>query len=246
MKLDVYTDGSCTYNGQKNAKASYAYYFPDHKEHSGAGRVPDDHPQTNNRGELMAILEAIKKVEQVFPASEIELQIYTDSQYCKNCLTIWYPKWVSNGWKTATGAPVVNRELVEDITNRFLLLQSYKITYVRAHTGGDDEMSRNNHIVDRMAVEVIDPPKKETIERVKKIPGPLQLLGPPVSEASLCSWIQANQKELDSAFLKTALLSAYTKTMRKNGYEVVKQKLHRTNEYRLSIGTHLTESQEEE
>jgi len=100
--------------------------------------------------------------------------------------------------------------------------------------------------VDRMAVEVIDPPKKETIERVKKIPGPLQLLGPPVSESSLCSWIQANQKELDSAFLKTALLSAYTKTMRKNGYEVVKQKLHRTNEYRLSIGTHLTESQEEE
>jgi ribonuclease HI len=246
MKVDVYTDGSCTYNGQKNAKASYAYYFPEYKEHSGAGRVPDDHPQTNNRGELMGILEAVKKVEQVFPASDIELQIYTDSQYCKNCLTIWYPKWVSNGWKTATGAPVVNRELVEDITNRFLSLQSYKITYVRAHTGGDDEMSKNNHIVDRMAVEVIDPPKKEVIERVKKIPGPLQLLGPPVSETSLYGWIQANQNQLDSGFLKTALISAYTKTMKKNGYDVVKQKLHRTNEYRLSIGTHLTESQQEE
>ena len=246
MKVEVYTDGACTNNGQKNAKASYAYYFPHHKEHSGSGRVSDDQPQTNNRGELTAILECIKKVEQVFPASEIELQIYTDSQYCKNCLTIWYPKWVSNGWKTATGAPVVNRKLVEDITNRFLMLQSYKITYVRAHTGGDDEMSKNNHIVDRMAAEVIDPPKKETIERVKKIPGPLQLLGPPVSEASLCSWIQANQNELDSGFLKAALISAYMKSMRKNGYEVVRQKLHRTNEYRLSIGTHLTEPQEEE
>lgn len=244
MKVDVYTDGACTHNGQKDARSSYAYYFPDHKEHSGSGRVPDDQLQTNNRGELMAILEAIRKVERVFPAGEIELHIYTDSQYCKNSLTIWYPRWVSNGWKNATGAPILNRDLIENILNAFLLLQSHTITYVRAHTNGGDEMSKNNDIVDRMAVDVLNPQKKETPERVKKIPGPLQLLGPPVSEASLVAWIRANQHELDTEFLKTALLSAYTKTMRKNGYEVVKQKLHRTNDYRLSIGTHLTEAEE--
>ena len=245
MKVDVYTDGACTHNGQKDARASYAYYFPLHKQHSGASRVPDDQPQTNNRGELLAILEAVKKAEAVFPASEIDLHIYTDSQYSKNCLTIWYPSWVAKGWKTAVGGPVLNRDLIENIVNRFLSFHSHTITYVRAHTGGGDELSQNNHIVDRMAVEVLDPPKKVE-ERAKKVEGPLQLMGPPISENELVSWVRANMDTLDATALKNALLSAYTKTMKKNGYDVVKQRLHRTYSYRLTAGTHLTEANEEE
>ena len=245
MKVEVYTDGGCTHNGQKNAKASYAFYFPNHREHSHAFRVPEGQPQTNNRGELLAILEAIKKAEAVFPALEIDLQIFTDSEYSKNCLTIWLSKWIANQWKTTVGKPVINRDLIEEITNRLISFKSYQFTHVRAHTGGDDEMSKNNHIVDRMAAEILNPSPVETPERVKKIPGPLQLMGPPVSEMSLYSWIRENTGQLDESALKVALLSAYSKTMRKNGYEVVKQKLHRTNEYRLSIGTHLTEQHED-
>ena len=243
MKIDVYTDGACTYNGQKDARASYAYYFPEHKEHSFAARVPDDQPQTNNRGELLAILEAVTKVQQVFPAGDVQLHIYSDSQYCKNCLTVWYPNWVAKGWKTTVGGPVLNRDLIEGIMNRFIAFDSYSITYVRAHTGGSDEMSCNNHIVDRMAVEVLDPPTPKA-ERAKNIPGPLQLMGPPVSENELVSWIKANTDKLDTTDFKNALLSAYTKTMRKNGYNVEKQKLHRTNSYRLTAGTHLTPIEE--
>ena len=244
MKVEVYTDGACTYNGQKDARASYAYYFPEHKEHSSASRVPEDQPQTNNRGELLAILEAVKKAQQVFPANDVQLHIYSDSQYCKNCLTIWYPNWVAKGWKTTTGSPVINRDLIENIMDRFIQFDSYTITYVRAHTGGSDELSKNNHIVDRMAVEVLEP-KAEPVERAKKVSGPLQLMGPPVSENELVSWIRENQDKLNQTDLKNALLSAYTRTMRKNGYSVEKQKLHRTNSYRLTAGTHLTKDDEE-
>jgi ribonuclease HI len=243
MKVDVYTDGACTYNGQKDARASYAYYFPEHKEHSSAARVPDAQPQTNNRGELLAILEATKKAQQVFPVSDVQFHIYSDSQYCKNCLTIWYSNWVAKGWKTTTGTPVINRDLIEDIMNRFIEFDSYTITYVRAHTGGSDDMSKNNHIVDRMAVEVLEPPVAP-VERAKKVEGPLQLMGPPVSENELVSWIKANTDKLDAIDFKNALLSSYTKTMKKNGYNVEKQKLHRTNSYRLTAGTHLTKNED--
>ena len=245
MKLEVYTDGACTHNGQKDARASYAYYFPQYKEHSGAGRVPDDQTQTNNRGELLAILEAVKKAQQVFPAGEVQLHIYSDSQYSKNCLTVWYSNWVAKGWKTAVGGPVLNRDLIEEIMNRFIAFDSYTITYVRAHTGGSDEMSKNNDIVDRMAVEVLNPTAPHP-QRAKTVAGPLQLMGPPVSENELVSWIKGNTDKLNPTDFKNALLSAYTKCMKKNGYTVEKQKLHRTNSYRLTAGTHLTTIKEEE
>jgi hypothetical protein len=73
-----------------------------------------------------------------------------------------------------------------------------------------------------------------------EVNGPLQMMGPPVSETQLYNWCMANLKELDPVILRTSIISAYTKSMKKNGYEVTKQKLHRTNEYRLIAGNHLT------
>jgi ribonuclease HI len=32
MKIEVYTDGACSKNGKSGAKASWAFYFPDHKD----------------------------------------------------------------------------------------------------------------------------------------------------------------------------------------------------------------------
>ena len=249
MKVDVYTDGACNHNGKKNAQASYAYYFPDHKALSFAARVPDDQPQTNNRGELTGILEAVKKAQTSFPAEEIELHIYTDSEYSKNCLTKWLTGWIAKGWKTSTGTNVINRDLIENISGRFLMFQSYTITHVRAHTGGDDEQSRNNHIVDRMAARVLNPEEEVKIINVpsvgcSSVKGPLQVMGPAVTETELFSWCMENLKELDDSALKSAILTAYTKTMKKNGYDVIKQKLHRTTEYRLN-NTNLTIEKEE-
>jgi len=240
MKIEVYTDGGCTYNGQVDAKASYGYYFPNHKELSFAARVPDEQSQTNNRGELLAILEAVKKTQASFPASEVNLSIYTDSEYAKNCLTKWLPGWVARGWKTATGSVVINRDLIEDITNIIVCFDSYTIIHVRAHTGGDDEFSRNNHIVDRMVANVIRPEQAKVIQPLAQVKGPLQLMGPPISETHLYNWCMSNLNELDSEAMRIAIITAYTKTMKKNGYDVVRHRLHRSVEYRLTSGNHLT------
>lgn len=240
MKVAVYTDGACTHNGKPGAKASWAYYFPEHPGSSEADRVPSDQPQTNNRGELLAILRAIEKVIQTFSATEVDLYIYTDSEYSRNCLTSWVPGWIKKGWITASGTPVLNKDLIQLISGQLLKFNSYCITHVKAHTGGDDEFSKNNAIVDRMAVNVINPTEPAVVP-IKGIDGcPLQMMGPPVSETALVAWCRAHLDLLDKEALDSALVSALNKTYAKNGCTIKKQKLHRTSQYRLIASTHIT------
>jgi ribonuclease HI len=65
------------------------------------------HPATtNNRMELLAAIQALKALKQ---PCRVELQ--TDSIYVKQGVTEWLPKWVANGWRTASGKPVLNQDL---------------------------------------------------------------------------------------------------------------------------------------
>jgi ribonuclease HI len=195
---------------------------------------------------LLGILEGVKKAESSFPSQDIDIHIFTDSEYAKNCLTKWLPGWIAKGWKTSTGQPVMNRDLIEDISNHLLQFKSHLFTHVRAHTGGDDEYSKNNDIVDKMVGKVIRPHTESTPVPSVNVKGPLQLMGPPVSESQIYTWCMANLHELDSDALRVSIMAAYAKTMRKNGYEVKKHSLHRTNEYRLIAATNLTATHKEE
>jgi ribonuclease HI len=238
MKIALYTDGACTNNGKPGAKASYAYYLPDYKELSDSGRIPDDQSQTNNRGELSGILHGINKVLASFPACDVDLYVYTDSDYSKNCLTKWVSGWIKNKWMTSGNKPVANRDLIEEISGKLVVFNSYCITWIPAHTGGSDEHSKNNEIVDRLATEVLEGPKEKVV--IVKTEGcPLQLMGPPIEEKELVKWCLANLEKIDSDALNSALLSAYGKTCKKNGTEIVKEKLHRTNRYRLIASSHI-------
>jgi len=246
--IRVFTDGACEGNGKKGAKASYACWFPEHKELSVANRVPEEDGQTNQRGEMLAIAEAVKITQEKFTPSDIDFEIYTDSMYCKDCLTKWLPGWLKNDWKTGKGEPVKHRDLIEETSRRFTKFKSYKITHVAAHTGGDDDFSKNNEIVDKMAVRVLHPEAAEekvilTTNTVGPLPGcPLQLMGPPISEKLIIEWCKTNLDKFDSSALNAALMSALSKTVKKNGFEVVKQKLHKTSQYRLVSANHLIAS----
>lgn len=243
MKVRVFTDGACSKNGQQGAKASYAYYFPDYTEYSKADRVPETQSQTNQRGELLAIAEAVKTIQSKFPVEEIDVHIYTDSMYSKNCLTQWVIGWVQNNWKTSQGNSVVHRDIIEETTKLLPKFKSYTISYVAAHTGKDDELSRCNEIVDRMAVAVLNP-EAATVKIIhtnqeKPIEGfPVELMGPPVNLNIILRWCKDNLDKLDEDAVNTALLSAVTKTLKKKGFELEKQRLHRSCQYRL-ISSHL-------
>lgn len=252
MNIKVFTDGACSKNGQETAKASYAFWIPEHKQLSKADRVPDDQPQTNNRGELLAIYEAVKCVYEKFPAEQVDLHVYTDSMYAKNCLTVWLPGFIERNWKTtgykgsSGGNDVKNRDIIEETTKLFPKFKSYILTYVPAHTGGDDELSKNNEIVDRMAVAVLNP-EVATVKIVhtntqKPIEGfPVEIMGAPVAEGVLIQWCRNHLDKLDEDLLNVALLQVAVKTLKKNGFNLEKHRLHRSAVYRLTANNLIAE-----
>jgi hypothetical protein len=68
---------------------------------------------------------------------------------------------------------------------------------------------------------------------------PLELMGPPIDETLLASWVLNNSDKLDQECVKAALLTALSKTLKKKGFELVRQRLHRRVQYRLKTDTGL-------
>jgi ribonuclease HI len=244
MKVVVFTDGACTNNGKSKARAAWAVWFPDNESISVADFVPAEENQTNQRAELTAIRNAVKIVEKNF-SSDTDLQLFTDSQYSKDCLTKWLPAWVANGWKTKQGKEVCHKDLIEETSNILSMFKSYLITHVEAHTGGVDYNSRNNAIADKMATKVLCPDEEVRVISNKEAPIeglPISLMGPPVSDSTLVEWCRSNLTLLDPQALNSALISALSKTVKKKGFDLVKQKLHRTTNYRLVASNLITET----
>jgi ribonuclease HI len=86
--VEIFTDGSCQPNPGAGGWAALLRYGDVEKELSGFQPVA-----TNNQMELFA---AIMALEALFRPCDVNL--YTDSQYVKNGITEWLPKWRNNGW----------------------------------------------------------------------------------------------------------------------------------------------------
>ena len=87
---------------------------------------------TNNIAELTALEELLSTLDPGTP-----LEVRMDSQYAMNAVTKWLPGWRRKGWKTASGSPVANRDLVVRI-DALLTGRDVKFVYVPAHqTDGD-------------------------------------------------------------------------------------------------------------
>ncbi|MFI0239937.1 ribonuclease H [Streptomyces sp. NPDC016845] len=97
---------------------------------------------TNNVAELTALERLLTTVGR-----EVELEVRMDSQYAMKAVTTWLPGWKRKGWKTASGKPVANQELVARID---ALLEGRKVEfkYVPAHQVDGDPL---NDFADRAA-----------------------------------------------------------------------------------------------
>ncbi|KAH6916525.1 hypothetical protein BKA70DRAFT_1092987 [Coprinopsis sp. MPI-PUGE-AT-0042] len=60
----VYTDGACMNNGYEDARAGYGAWFGNGDPRNISARVPRALPQTNNVGEALAVLMAIRAVPE--------------------------------------------------------------------------------------------------------------------------------------------------------------------------------------
>lgn len=97
---------------------------------------------TNNSAELTALQRLLEATP-----SDTPLEVRMDSQYAMKAVTQWLPGWKRNGWKTASGSPVANRDLVERI-DTLLTGREVNLVYVPAHQEGGDRL---NAIADQAA-----------------------------------------------------------------------------------------------
>ncbi|XP_023583995.1 ribonuclease H1 isoform X1 [Trichechus manatus latirostris] len=134
----VYTDGCCSSNGRKRARAGIGVYWgPGHPLNVGV-RLPGR--QTNQRAEIHA---ACKAIEQAKAQNIDKLVLYTDSMFTINAITNWVQGWKKNGWRTSTGKEVINKE---DFVELDTLTQGMDIQWmhVPGHSGfiGNEEADR--------------------------------------------------------------------------------------------------------
>ena len=98
----IYTDGACKGNpGPGGWGALLRSSDGSEKELFGGELVT-----TNNRMEMMAVIEALGILKR--PCA---VTLYVDSQYVLKGMTEWITGWKARGWKTASKEPVKNVDL---------------------------------------------------------------------------------------------------------------------------------------
>ena len=135
--IKVYTDGSCLENPGNGGWA--AIIIDDGKKTQIKGSKKNT---TNNQMELMAPIEALKKIPK-----GSKVQIFTDSKYVKSGITEWIHNWKKNGWKTTNKQKVKNKDLWVELD---LLSSQFDIkwSWVKAHS-----IDKLNNEVDLIARE---------------------------------------------------------------------------------------------
>ncbi|KAL7064998.1 hypothetical protein AAHC03_04923 [Spirometra sp. Aus1] len=159
-KVLVYTDGSCKdqhmAEGKKKRRAGIGVFWGvDHPWNLSARLIGK---QTNNRAELEACTQALKKANL---HGLRDIKIVTDSKFTINCASEWCFKWQKNDWKLSTGKPVVVRDAVER------LLQQLSVPGLRVswcHSPGHKGVWGNEE-ADRLANEGADLPYPEPLDQ---------------------------------------------------------------------------------
>jgi ribonuclease HI len=120
-------DGACSGNPGPGGWGSLLR-FEDGSQREWGGHAA---ATTNNRMELTAALEVLRAL-RTLPRPP-ELAILTDSRYLVDGLEKWLPGWKRKGWRTASGSPVLNRDLWEQLDSA--RLEGVVLRHVRGHSG---------------------------------------------------------------------------------------------------------------
>jgi ribonuclease HI len=138
----VYTDGACS--GNPGPGGWGWAVAPEGRPHGSGG---ESHT-TNQRMELMAVLEALRSLGVGSEAGRV--QVVSDSTYVVNCFRDrWWVKWRQNGWKNSKKQPVANADIWQPLVE---LVNSGDVGFrwVKGHSG-----DRMNDLVDELAVAAV-------------------------------------------------------------------------------------------
>ncbi len=164
MEINVYTDGACSNNGQRGAKAGLGVYFGENDPRNCSERI--EGKQTNNTAELKAIIKAAEILYREILAG-FTVNIYSDSSYAIRCCTTYGEKMEKRNW--IKKKPIPNQELVKQAYYTFKDKKNVHFNYIAAHTGKEDEHSLGNEGADKLANLAIGQTECQYANRAKKI-----------------------------------------------------------------------------
>ncbi|RMG19200.1 MAG: ribonuclease HI [Bacteroidetes bacterium] len=121
MKIVIYTDGASQGNPGPGGYGAVLKFGPHRKELSAGYRLT-----TNNRMELLAVIKALEALKK----EQLEVDIFTDSQYVQRAITEgWVFNWERKNFKGKKNA---------DLWRQFLPLyrkQKVNFHWVKGHAG---------------------------------------------------------------------------------------------------------------
>jgi len=123
-EITIYTDGACKGNPGPGGWGAILVTGTHEKELFGGEAVT-----TNNRMELMAVIQALNALKR-----PCQISIHTDSQYVLKGCTEWLAGWKAKGWKTAAKAPVKNVDLWQAL-DAAQSQHQIKWHWVKGHSG---------------------------------------------------------------------------------------------------------------
>lgn len=109
---------------------------------------------TNNRMEMTAAIEGLRALTRA-----CDVEVATDSEYLRRGMTEFLERWRSNGWKAASGNPVVNQDLWQELD---ALAGHHRVTWI--HVGGHSGHA-NQERCDAMALEAARQTKRDLAAR---------------------------------------------------------------------------------
>ena len=136
----IYTDGACRGNPGPGGWGALIKFESAEKEIFGG--QPDT---TNNQMELSAAIEGLAALKE--PCS---VELFTDSKYVMDGITLWIQNWKKNNWRTAAKKDVKNKELWQKLDQ---LISQHRVQWhwVKGHSG-----DAGNETADLLANKGID------------------------------------------------------------------------------------------
>lgn len=122
--VEIWTDGAC--KGNPGVGGWGALLRQGHHEKTIFG---GEHATTNNRMELMAVIQALGTLKR--PCTVV---VHTDSQYVQKGMNEWLANWKRRGWRTADKKPVKNADLWQTLDE---MVGQHEVSWrwVRGHAG---------------------------------------------------------------------------------------------------------------
>ncbi|MCZ2203874.1 ribonuclease HI [Bartonella sp. A05] len=125
--IEIYTDGACSGNPGFGGWGAILRWNGHERELYG-GEVYT----TNNKMELTAAIRALNALKE--PCS---VDLYTDSIYVRNGISVWLEGWKKNNWRTTSKKAVKNMDLwqsLDDACSR----HNVRWHWIKGHAGHPD------------------------------------------------------------------------------------------------------------